>query len=374
MSQRTWIVLAVCVVAVVAGFAALFMSVEKDDPALSDSVEKAAALEKAGAVSMLAHPTQQFGDDSNRSEHSGPRAKLDPAAWGDDHVGKPLPDFVSGDECLFCHRMDVGPAWANNRHQLTIRPGETDSPAIAALRTADEARAFADDVEFVLGRKSRIRYLKQTERYGQLALLSTAFGPSADGKKGAIIKAPNAHWDAQTFGSSCAGCHASGVDASTQMFSAVSLDCFTCHGDVPLEHSRDTTQVLLSKQRGDSARVVVSICGQCHIRTAKSHSTGLPYANQFVAGDNLFRDLHVDWSDEHLESLNPADRHVLDNVRDVALYDESRTTCLSCHEVHSQSSQKHQQLSEQAICAHCHEQGDYTVPKTFEIHSRTCEY
>ena len=35
--------------------------------------------------------------------------QLDPAAWGSDHVGKPVPEYVTGDECLFCHRDDVGP-------------------------------------------------------------------------------------------------------------------------------------------------------------------------------------------------------------------------------------------------------------------------
>ncbi|MBL8187601.1 MAG: hypothetical protein JNK38_06315, partial [Acidobacteria bacterium] len=29
--------------------------------------------------------------------------KLDPAAWGGNHIGKPIPEFAHGDECLFCH-------------------------------------------------------------------------------------------------------------------------------------------------------------------------------------------------------------------------------------------------------------------------------
>ena len=40
--------------------------------------------------------------------------RVDPAAWGGDHVGKPLPAYVTGDECLFCHRK-IGPAWGKNR-------------------------------------------------------------------------------------------------------------------------------------------------------------------------------------------------------------------------------------------------------------------
>ena len=34
--------------------------------------------------------------------------ELNPAAWGSDHVGRPLPEYVTGEECLFCHRKDVG--------------------------------------------------------------------------------------------------------------------------------------------------------------------------------------------------------------------------------------------------------------------------
>src|SRR5712692_8649045 len=49
---------------------------------------------------------------------------LDPAAWGKDHVGKPVPEYVSGDECLFCHRNDIGPGWSKNRHSLTVRQRE----------------------------------------------------------------------------------------------------------------------------------------------------------------------------------------------------------------------------------------------------------
>src|SRR4051794_39428433 len=59
---------------------------------------------------------------------------LDPGAWGADHVGKPLPEFTSGDECLFCHRMDVGPTWSTNRHGQTIRPADPQSAPLVVLK------------------------------------------------------------------------------------------------------------------------------------------------------------------------------------------------------------------------------------------------
>ncbi len=100
----------------------------------------------------------------------------------------------------------------------------------------------------------------------------------------------------------------------------------------------------------------------------------MPYANQFVAGDNLFRDLKVDWSDEHLATLNPADRHVMENLRDVVMHGKEEMTCLSCHNVHTHSSDKHQVLTESAICGNCHVAGDLTQMKKYDVHSRTCEY
>ena len=59
-------------------------------------------------------------------------ARLDPAAWGSDHVGKLLPQYMTGDECLFCHR-DIGPMWQENRHQLTIRPVDGEDVGLTGL-------------------------------------------------------------------------------------------------------------------------------------------------------------------------------------------------------------------------------------------------
>src|SRR2546425_7148381 len=42
---------------------------------------------------------------------SEPPRKLDPAAWGSDPVDKAVPESITGDECLFCHRVQIGPAW-----------------------------------------------------------------------------------------------------------------------------------------------------------------------------------------------------------------------------------------------------------------------
>src|SRR5437899_2643958 len=81
---------------------------------------------------------------------------LDPAAWGSDHAGKPLPNFMSGDECLFCHR-DVGPGWPTNRHGQTIRTVDADAPALKELARSPQFKDISAEVEFLLGGKTGVR-------------------------------------------------------------------------------------------------------------------------------------------------------------------------------------------------------------------------
>ena len=300
---------------------------------------------------------------------------VDPADWGGDHIDQPLPEFMTGSECLFCHRRDVGPTWDKNRHGQTVRRVTADTDILQVLRAEPATLEVAKQVEFVLGSRRQVRFLKRGPKYGQLSLLTTSATPKSAAKQQRLTHAEHPRWDAAKFGKNCAGCHASGLDSRTDAFTAVSLDCFTCHGDITLEHTRDSRKALLAKQRHDPPRVVVSICGQCHIRSGRSRSTGRRFANNFVAGDNLFRDLKLDWSSDGLESLEPVERHIMENVRDVVLRGRTDMDCRACHDVHRQSTVKHRTLSDGLICRNCHQvdgslKGDLRKPR----HSRVCEY
>ena len=286
--------------------------------------------------------------------------KLDPAAWGSDHVGKPMPEYVTGDECLFCHRKDFGEKWQTNRHQTTIRASTSEQTEVEG------------EAALVMGHETMMRFLRRAKAYGKLEIHTHGWDP------GAKKRVPHgaANWDARTFGNRCAGCHTTGVDAKTTAFSSLSIDCYACHGDVDLRHTDDTSKILLSKARKDPARVVISICAQCHIRTGKSRSTGRPYPNNFVPGDNLFRDFELSFAEKDIANLNPVDRHVIHNVRDVVGLGKSDMTCLTCHHVHKGSSERHERLDKKAaICATCHETKDGEwITKEYEVHSKLCEY
>src|SRR5262249_15833435 len=148
-------------------------------------------------------------------------------------------------------------------------------------------------------------------------------------------------WDKEKFANRCAGCHTSAVDASTRSFSAFAVDCYACHGVVDLDHTTNISLAFLSKKRRNDALPITSICAQRHLPTGKLKATGSPYANNFVAGDNLFQDYQIDLSQADGQDLNAGDRHVFRNVRDVVLLGSEFPTCISCHEVHKHSSEKH---------------------------------
>src|SRR5882724_9033187 len=215
-----------------------------------------------------------------------------------------IPEFVSGDECLFCHRNNIGAAWQKNRHGITLRERSDATELVAKLKPPAE-------VTHLLGSRDHVRFLKQ-DGYNKFAILDSDGG-----------------WNRIKFGDRCAGCHTTGVDSKTKQYAYIGLDCYTCHGVVDLNHTSDTSLIWLSKKRRRDVKEITATCAQCHLReVARSKSTGLPYPNNFVVRDDLFKDYAVDFS--KLDQLNPGDQHVLRNVMEVMNHG-SEVTCLSCH-------------------------------------------
>jgi hypothetical protein len=322
------------------------------------------------ALLSLAHLALPLWGQSVKAQDRKP---TDPAAWGGNHVGKSIPEYVHGDECLFCHRNSIGVTWQKNAHGTTVRQGE-DAPELKSLlRSQSSLSGLIPPIEYFLGGRQRVRFLRK-DGYGKFALLNTqaVLGPNASAEK--WIEADKPAWDKERFANRCAGCHATGIDSGARTFAAFGIDCYACHGDATLDHSKDTSLMWLSKKRRDDARAITSICAQCHLRLAKSRSTGLPYPNTFIAGDNLFQDFEVDFSKTDDESLNPGDRHILRNVRDVAVRGELGTTCLSCHDIHANSAAKHPSVSRSAICSDCHGMKFTPAVKPYVAHSALCEY
>jgi hypothetical protein len=222
-----------------------------------------------------------------------------------DHVGLPLPEFMTGDECLFCHRNEVGTTWLDNAHARTTR-----------FADATPTSAVPSDATHIIGGVQAQRALKQTG-YGRFAM----YDPK------------NKAWQPNAFEQRCVGCHTTGVDPQTATFGSVGLDCFTCHGNVPTEHTEQPELAWLGKKHTGSLRLKQAICTQCHLRGGQSRSTGKPFPNNFVAGDDLFIDFNVDLKKSSRE-LNERDAHSYTKTRAV-LDGDSKRTCADCHTIHT---------------------------------------
>lgn len=306
------------------------------------------------------------------------------AHWGSDPIGRPLPEYITGDECLFCHR-GIGRDWVDNPHQTTMRLAQSEQPELQELAAREPSAA--KDVAFLLGAKRMVRYLKRTQAYGRLDLLSAGYRPGGHSEDelhdGRLVRADNADnivWDSKLFGERCIGCHTTAVDSQQQTFAATSLDCCTCHGEVVLEHSLDISKALLSRQ-SRNPQVVNSICSACHLRGGQSESSRQPYPNSFVPGDNLFRNFRVDLSDSAIAALPSMQQHIYWSARAVGIGNQEHS-CIDCHNVHGNRSDQHMELKETAICNSCHvpDTGNRELIETirqydkFAAGNATCDY
>ena len=245
---------------------------------------------------------------------------------------------MTGDSCLFCHRTVVGETWEREPHAWTIRTVGVP-PAVGPL---------PPDATHVIGSPQHYRALKLIG-YGKFAILA------ADGKT----------WQPDVFATKCAGCHTTGVDPKSHAFSTFAFDCFACHGDLTTDHTTKPEIAWLGSKRPRQPKEIVAICGSCHLRGGHSQSTGLPYPNNFIAGDDLFADFKVDLKRDLDPTMNPADRHAYTYTRKVM--EGSTQTCLECHRVHGHADLKHE------YCIDC---DDPPGPKSAapKLRSETCQY
>ena len=95
------------------------------------------------------------GRNQVRSPAAPGSTPLDPPRGASDHVGGHVPEYLTGDECLFCHRMDIGPRFASDPHNLTIRPIDEVPEAKERLGRDPATKDLTGAVIYLLGGSRR---------------------------------------------------------------------------------------------------------------------------------------------------------------------------------------------------------------------------
>lgn len=301
-----------------------------------------------------------------------PNPAEDVPSWGEDHVGQEVPEYMTGTECLFCHRDYVGPNWQKNAHYRNLREPTPELPEMTAFARRN-GKEEAAEVSMLLGSGSVVRYLKRLPAYGKSALHEMIF------REGVEPPADANHpggWNETLFAEACAGCHMTAIDTETVSYGSPGMDCYVCHGVLEVEHAADPSEVIFAKNREEDPRVGVAICGQCHLRGGQSRSTGRPYPNNFVAGDDLLRDFQVDWSDQALGDMDMIEAHIFASAREVLVLGKSELTCIACHSIHGESTANHKELAETTYCALCHLPGRDLSDVKLPVRSsnKTCQF
>ena len=129
------------------------------------------------------------------------------------------------------------------------------------------------------------------------------------------------HWDTETFATACAGCHTTAVDPETHAFATVSLDCFTCHGDAP-GRARQRPQADAAGQgpQGFAGRGHLDLRARATFASASRSRAACRIRPTSWPATICSRTFRSTSARPTIPKLNPADRHVLENVRDVVLF------------------------------------------------------
>jgi predicted CXXCH cytochrome family protein len=301
---------------------------------------------------------------------------VDPARWGDDHVGKPMPEFYGGDECLFCHRGTVGTVWQKDPHFRTVRDKFQDNrmaPELESLGAHAAFKEFATGVDFVMGFRHMTRFLRRGEG-GRFELLSVGMRRRGGAQAFELVAAGEPSWDASKFTQKCIGCHMTAVDPVTLRPFETFVGCESCHGPMDDRHTNGSAFMRFAKKARETPEMIASACGQCHLRGGRSRSSGRPYPTAFVSGDNLFKDFAFDFSKVDDPALDPLEAHVQRNIRDIVVKGKTDLTCLSCHRMHPASSELHRRRPRTEYCLTCHKAEPFKERKQSQAHSAVCEY
>lgn len=279
-------------------------------------------------------------------------------AQGDDDK-----EFVGSRECTSCHR-DIGRSHEESPHALALTSDRDDEfwiadfDAGAEIRNVvfsdSEERAFEkDDIVYALGMGRYVqRYLYELDRDEYVVFPAEWNALTGEWQP----YGPVENWPedpAYDFGTSCAGCHTTGLTVRRTRWEDDGVQCEACHGggSVHVEEAEDAGDSPSDREYENIREAIVlspsaEICGQCH-NQGMTADGDYKFPTEYVVGSgnlldedeyvlvSLDSDVHW-WSTGHAASTNMQYNEWLNSAHATSLEtaqesDYAEESCLACH-------------------------------------------
>jgi nitrate/TMAO reductase-like tetraheme cytochrome c subunit len=278
-----------------------------------------------------------------------------------------LPGYQGSESCKGCHSVQYA-EWKDSLHARTVHePSASEKQLLGrSLLCGDE------DAKYVLGERHARRFMvaSMTDPAKHLMLpCRYDVGPAE------WVSLHETDWKSSTWEAGCGACHSVGFSSDDLTLRELGVGCEACHGPGSRHEDRTGRGGMVAFGRLTSRQEIV-ICASCHLQGGRSKATGLNFARNYVAGDDLFADYLFDWGtlDGAAGSAgNPIDIHQKLLIRDAATRQAGELRCTSCHEFHRMGHAKHEKLSRQDFCHLCHEQADFKL-KDYNQSCNVCEF
>lgn len=259
--------------------------------------------------------------------------------------------YIGSQACARCHGSKYE-SYQQTWHARILRSA-TDETIVADFDSTDPDLTFSEDeVAYVVGGQFSQRYLTEIE--GVLFILPAQW--NVETSEWVAYHADD--WQERPYLQYCAGCHTTGLDVESGLWSEEGVQCEACHGP-GLDHvalAGDPAAIVNPALLGFEERA--EVCGQCHLRGHDPSGifdfpVGYQPGGPLSLEEAFIRTTEADafWPDgssrtHHQEYQDWKLSGHVDSV-----------TCTFCHVSHSRGETKHQtRFVGNHRCVICHEE------------------
>jgi len=283
--------------------------------------------------------------------------------------GEGLAGYEGSDLCGACHPAQHE-SWETSLHARTVRePGEREGEVLGQSLLCSDYEA-----KYVLGKKHAWRFMVDSRLEDGMHVLLPCRYEVATAE---LVHLHETDWQQLVWERGCGACHTTGFSSDDLTYKETGVGCESCHGPARRHGDYQAAGSMISFA-GVPAAKESWICSSCHLQGGRSRRTGLNFAYNYEAGEDLYADYVFDW--ESLDGVaddveDPIDIHQKLLARRLAEGEPAAggLRCTSCHTIHPGGHARHEALPRQDYCHLCHTRGDFSV-KEYNQACNVCEF